>query len=107
MMTVAMAAKRQDVTEAILNFGQSCPLKSSFPSALQCALHHGKDFAGALRANVAAGGDSAGRAAMIGAWLGASNGVDAIPRSWQELLTAQKEITAAVERIVALARGVK
>jgi ADP-ribosylglycohydrolase len=107
MMTVAMAAKRQDVTEAILNFGQSCPLKSSFPAALQCALHHSGDFAGALRANAAAGGDSAGRAAMIGAWLGATHGVDAIPCSWQKLLTAQKEISAGVERIVALARGVK
>jgi ADP-ribosylglycohydrolase len=100
VMNEAMAAGHQDVTEAILHFGQSCPLKSSFPAALQCALHHGEDFAGALRANAAAGGDSAGRAAMIGAWLGAAYGVEVIPRSWQELLTAQKEISAGVELIV-------
>lgn len=99
----AMAAEHRNVTEAILHFGQSCPLKSSFPAALQCALHHGEDFAGALRANAAAGGDSAGRAAMIGAWLGAAYGIEIIPRSWQELLTAQEEISGCVELIVALA----
>jgi ADP-ribosylglycohydrolase len=103
MMNEAMAAKPRDVTETILHFGQSCPLKSSFPAALQCALHHGKDFAGALRANAAAGGDSAGRAAMIGAWLGAAYGFEIIPRSWQQLLTAQKEISEYVEQVVALA----
>ena len=103
-ITAAVTAAHMDVRETTLRFGQSCPLKSSFSAALQCALHHDGDFAGAMRANAAAGGDSAGRAAMIGAWLGAAYGVDALPRAWRESLTAREEIAAGAERIVALVR---
>ncbi len=100
-INAAMAATHLDVWEATHQFGQACPLKASFPSALQCALHHGGNFVDALRANAAAGGDNAGRAAMIGAWLGAGLGVDALPLKWRELLTAREEISAGVERIAA------
>lgn len=103
-INAATAAAHLDVRETTLRFGQSCPLKSSFPAAVQCALHHAGDFAGALRANAAAGGDNAGRGAMIGAWLGADLGVEALPRPWRDLLTAQEEIGDGVERIVAVAR---
>src|SRR6185369_4962927 len=68
----ALSATQLSVREATLKFGQSCPLASSFPSAIHCAVRHGDDFAAAIGATAAAGGDSAGRAAMIGAWLGAS-----------------------------------
>jgi ADP-ribosylglycohydrolase len=38
---------------------------------------------------------------MIGAWLGAALGVEAIPQKWRENLTAQTVIDSCVERIVA------
>lgn len=97
----ALAATQLNVREATLHFGQSCPLKASFPAALQCALRHDGDFAAALRANAAAGGDNAGRAAMIGAWLGARLGIQALPHSWRNLLTAKDVISACVEDIIA------
>ena len=100
-LDAAMAARHLDTREATLHFGQACPLAASFPSAVHCVLRYSDDFAGALRATAAAGGDNAGRAAMIGAWLGAALGVDAVPLRWRECLTSQKIIAACVERIVA------
>jgi hypothetical protein len=44
-----------------------------------------------------------GDAAMIGAWLGAANGVDGIPSAWRKRLNRQEEIHTLVERVVALA----
>jgi ADP-ribosylglycohydrolase len=104
MLNAAMDARHLDVREATLRFGQACPLAASFPAAVHCTLRHGDDFAGALRATAAAGGDNAGRAAMIGAWLGGSLGVDAVPLQWRESLTAQAEIAACVEPVVATTR---
>jgi ADP-ribosylglycohydrolase len=100
-LDAAMASLHLDVKEATLVFGQACPLAASFPAAVHCVLSHGEDFAGALRATAAAGGDNAGRAAMIGAWLGAALGVEAIPRNWRENLSAQSVIDSCVEQIVA------
>lgn len=96
----ATAARHLEVTEATLKFGQSCPLVSSFPSAVQCALRHSADFSAALRATAAAGGDSAGRAAMIGAWLGGSLGLSALPQDWLQRLNARDLIADCVESIV-------
>jgi ADP-ribosylglycohydrolase len=88
------------VREVTLRFGQSCPLAGSFPAALQCALHYAEDFGGALRATAAVGGDNAARAAMIGSWLGASLGIQALPARWSESLTAREEIASGVEWLV-------
>lgn len=96
----AVAGSNLSVTEATLKFGQSCPLAGSFPAALHCALHNADDFGGALRATSAVGGDNAARGAMIGSWLGASQGVLAIPAGWRELLSARKEIESGVEWLV-------
>ena len=95
----ALAAQHLDVREATLRFGQSCPLAASFPAAVHCALRHSGDFVGALRATAAAGGDNAGRAAMIGAWLGAALGVDKLPPRWLEELTAHEVIATCVKRV--------
>ena len=101
----AIAVKELSVREATLRFGQSCPLEASFPSAIHCALRYSYDFAAALQATAAAGGDSAGRASMVGAWLGASLGIGAVPAQWRERLTARDIIAACTERIVTLTRG--
>jgi len=84
-------------------FGQSCPLLSSFTAALHTMLTCSNDFAEALTATANAGGDSAGRAAMIGAWLGAHLGIGAIPAAWQTNLTAHDRIEADIEQIIAAA----
>ncbi|MBM4434281.1 MAG: ADP-ribosylglycohydrolase family protein [Chloroflexi bacterium] len=93
----------QDARSATAALGQHCRLDQSFPSAVQCALRNEHDYSAAILDTARAGGDSAGRAAMIGAWLGATLGVDAIPRSWRERLRARDEIARHVERLVARA----
>lgn len=101
----ALSARHLSVKDATLEFGQSCPLASSFPAAIQCAMRHSGDFSGAIRATAEAGGDSAGRAAMIGSWLGASLGIAAVPEEWRRRLTSRDEITHHVERLVLMVCG--
>ncbi len=81
-------------------FGQACPLESSFPAAVHCALRHCDSFPEAMRENARAGGDNAGRATMIGGWLGACLGVGAIPAEWRARLHARDRIEAAVEKLI-------
>lgn len=100
-MKIACAARMLPVTDATMLFGQSCPLYSSFTAALHTMLTCSDNFESAIRSTANAGGDSAGRAAMIGAWLGAHLGVRAIPESWRTRLSAYRQIEADVEKIVA------
>ena len=88
------------VEEATDKLGQSCPLISSFPSALHGLLHYRDSFERAILDVIRAGGDNAGRAAMVGAWLGAHLGVEAIPEGWRRRLTKHDAICGWVERIV-------
>ncbi|HEY4782911.1 MAG TPA: ADP-ribosylglycohydrolase family protein, partial [Chthoniobacterales bacterium] len=96
----ALAKTGKEVTEATLEFGQACPLAQSFPSALHAFLKHSNDFETAILATLRAGGDNAGRGAMLGSWLGAYLGVDAIPREWRARLTAAPRISAALDKIL-------
>jgi ADP-ribosylglycohydrolase len=95
-----LAETGKEVTEATLEFGQACPLPQSFPSALHTFLKHSNDFETAILANLRAGGDNAGRGAMLGSWLGAHLGVDAIPLEWRTRLTTAPRISAALDKIL-------
>ncbi len=96
----AAGALNQSVEAATAEFGQSCPLEHSFPSAVHCLIKHADSYAEAMHANAAAGGDNAGRAGMLGAWLGAHLGVDAIPAVWRERLRARTEINTSIEKLL-------
>jgi ADP-ribosyl-[dinitrogen reductase] hydrolase len=95
----------KEVTDATLAFGQACPLPQSFPSSIHTLLKHPDNFEAAILAVLGAGGDSAGRAAMVGGWLGAHLGLKAIPRSWRVRLTHANRISAAVDKILKDAPG--
>ena len=104
-IAAGMNASLKSVLAATVDeFGQSCPLASSFPSSIHCAVKHSGSFADALLANARAGGDNAGRAGFIGGWLGATLGFRAIPAEWRERLTAGKRIGALVEELMAKTR---
>jgi ADP-ribosylglycohydrolase len=90
-----------EVIEATLTFGQACPLPKSFPSAIHALLIHSDDFESAILATLRAGGDSAGRASMLGAWIAAHLGIAAIPKTWRTTLTQAERISAAIEKILA------
>jgi ADP-ribosylglycohydrolase len=101
-MKIACAARILSTLDATMLFGQSCPLYSSFTAALHTTLVCTNDFSGAIGATANAGGDSAGRAAMVGSWLGAHLGIKAIPEDWRTRLTAHDEIESYVETIAAV-----
>lgn len=86
---------------AIQKLGQSCPLPQSFPAATICAAKLAHSLPEALLANARAGGDNAGRGALIGAWLGALHGYEAIPIAWTVKLKDAPRIQVMVEKIVA------
>jgi ADP-ribosyl-[dinitrogen reductase] hydrolase len=89
-----------EVRDVTLGFGQSCPLKSSFPAAMHAALKYQDDPQRAILESANAGGDNAARGAMIGTWLGALHGVDGIPAKWREKVSAKSEIDRCIDRIV-------
>ena len=99
-IAAGMNASLKKVIDATLEFGQSCPLASSFPSSIHCVVKHSDSFRDALLANARAGGDNAGRASMIGAWLGALLGVEAIPREWRDRLAARERIDKLVDELL-------
>jgi len=96
----ALQAAGKSVEEATLAFGQACPLGSSFPSAVHCFVKHAASYRDAVLATLRAGGDNAGRAAMMGSWLGAKLGLEAIPEEWRTRLAARDRIRDGVEAIL-------
>jgi ADP-ribosylglycohydrolase len=97
----ALAETANDVTEATLTLGQACPLVKSFPSSIHALLKHTDDFESAILATLRAGGDNAGRASMVGAWVGAHLGLSAIPETWRTRLSHADRISVATEKILA------
>ncbi len=96
----ALDATPREVTEATLAFGQACPLPKSFPSSIHALLKHSNDFESAILATLRAGGDNAGRASMVGAWVGAHLGIAAIPKAWTGKLSQADRISSALEKIL-------
>jgi ADP-ribosyl-[dinitrogen reductase] hydrolase len=100
----ARRAKGIDTTKATLSFGQSCPLEHTVPAALQVFFSFPDDFEHAIVATLRAGGDNAARASMVGSWLGAHLGVDAVPARWRSRLSNAQAISNGVEKILATSR---
>lgn len=84
----------ENTTEVIKDIGQSCSSQFAFPSTLYLILKYSDDFMEAMRQNVLAGGDSAGRGMVLGMILGTSNGYSNIPDPLIEGLNAQDLIDA-------------
>ncbi len=100
LSNLGVQRRAKDVIETTLELGQSCPLEHSFPSAIHAFLRHADSFEGAIVATIRAGGDNAGRAALVGAWLGGHLGFSGIPRDWCNRLSHAEEIADATERIL-------
>jgi hypothetical protein len=90
------AATEADFKAVIARFGNTCELNSAVPGALYLALRHagegGAGYAAAVRENILAGGDSAGRAMLLGALLGAAAG--GVPDEWLARLRCRDELAA-------------
>jgi ADP-ribosylglycohydrolase len=62
----------------------ACYVEDAVPAIAYLALKYHDDVSQGLIANTNLGGDNAGRGAVLGALLGAANGVTAFPSSWVE-----------------------
>ena len=93
----AFQLKHKGTVEATDFLGQSCPLICSFPSAVQATAKHNEDFETAIIETAKAGGDNAGRAAIIGSWIGARIGADELPEEWIRKLNRSSKIYSILE----------
>jgi len=97
---VSAAASEQDktVVEATAHWGMPCQLDVAFPSVLH-NLEKSNSYTEAIRQNILAGGDSCGRAILLGAILGACNGNDenkGIPSNWLARIKRKDELLEAL-----------
>ena len=92
----ALAHRATPIEVATQDLGQSCPLDNSFPSALVAYIQNQTNFKNAIIATIQAGGDQAGRAAMLGAWLGAQLGFQNLPSDWIDSIAAKERIAQAL-----------
>ena len=63
-------------------FSTACYVEESVPAVIYLALKYHEDPESGLIANTNLGGDNAYRGAVLGALLGAANGMDAFPDRW-------------------------
>jgi ADP-ribosylglycohydrolase len=64
------------------HFSTACYVEESVPSVIYLALKYHDNPEGGLIANTNLGGDNAYRGAVLGALLGAANGMEAFPEPW-------------------------
>ncbi len=78
----------------------ACYIDQSFPSVLYLAARYHDDFESALIANTNVGGDNCHRGAVLGAILGATVGICAIPKRWINGLTTHDALNNEIELFV-------
>jgi len=98
---LALADAGEDTWAAVAKFGASCNVANTVPLTAFVLARYGADgFAQAVRHNMV--GDSAARACVVGAVLGALGGAGAPPEDWVSRLDAPlREEAGALARAVA------
>ncbi len=97
----AQARKDQSTLDVTKHFGLACDLAYGVPSVVHNILT-APSFVEAVRRNIYAGGDSCGRAMLLGALGGAVFGIGGergIPRDWIKRLHVGEEVTATMKRL--------
>lgn len=88
----SMETLSHDSTTTLAAFGQHCGITSALPGAVHLILKYASNLREAFIENVMAGGDSAARGMVIGMILGASLGIEAIPKEWLSEMKAYQKI---------------
>ena len=101
LITNAMSRADEDSITVVANIGMSCNLEFGMPGAAHI-LHTASSFTQAVHTNILAGGDSCGRAILIGAVAGAAygcNGENGIPHHWNSKLTQLVEVNQLLDSL--------
>ena len=102
LLDEALSLRNEDTRAVTSKFGMSCNLVFAVPSVTHNLVTSGS-YREAVRRNIYAGGDSCGRAILLGAVLGATNGVGGetgIPQEWIENLTRREEIDDLLQKLI-------
>ena len=97
----ALDLKNKTTPEVTQQLGMSCNLEFGIPSVIH-NLSQQNSFAESIRQNIYAGGDSCGRAILLGAVLGNIYGIGedkGIPHAWIEKLNQKQTIEALVNKL--------
>lgn len=98
----AQSGSSLDAVKAGDTFGRTCYLHEAMPVIFHILIH-ARSYTEAVRANIHCGGDSCGRAWIIGPAMAALHGVGGergIPLSWLARLTNAADILTDIERLV-------
>jgi len=87
-----LASVDKQTSQAISGFGQACDTTEALPGTIHLIARYPQDLKTALIENIMAGGDSSARGILCGFILGIHNGLDAVPRTWLEGMTAFNRI---------------
>lgn len=101
LLKTAMEMQDQDTARVARHFGMACDLPFGVPTALHNIVT-APTYTDAIRRNIYAGGDSCGRAIIVGAVMGAIHGVDGvqgIPPDWIARLDAAPELEIMMSRL--------
>ena len=97
-IAAALASQGKDVRAVGNEHGLGCTLPGCFTVALVVAAQYGDDYVIANRANMMVGGDSASRAAVVGALAAARAG--SVPREWVDKVALRAEIDSGVAALL-------
>jgi len=94
-LDAACANKDRPSAAFIADTGMACELSYGIPGVLHI-LQNTTGYQDALRTNILAGGDSCGRAILLGGILGAAHG---IPETWSGKLSCRSEVQSLLDQI--------
>ncbi len=97
----ALKCETLNPAELAETFGSSCGVTAAIPLSV-AILNQGPDFIDAIRINIEAGGDNAGRGLFIGSVIGAAEGIGGdrgVPLSWIGRLNEAELITDALDQL--------
>lgn len=97
----AIALSQQDTCTTARHFGMACDLPFGVPAATH-NIATATSFTDAVRQNIYSGGDSCGRAILVGAVMGAVHGVggsQGIPQDWIDRLEQKGDVTRMLDTL--------
>ena len=103
LLADALTRLQDNSNDVTKHFGMACDLNYGVPSVLHNVLS-APSYAEAVRRNIYAGGDTCGRAILLGALAGAMHGFggqNGIPQEWVDRLTHQQELLDSLDALLA------
>ncbi len=103
LLEQALEMKENDNVSVTKHFGMACDMPYGIPSAAH-NIATARSFSDAIRRNIYGGGDSCGRAILVGSVMGATFGIageKGIPQEWLDRLAVKEEAQSLLDQLFA------